>query len=492
MGRTAHAGMWLTAAFLLANGCADDETVTRARVQTGSTARAGAANAGSSAMGRAGGTEAPENLAGGATFGDAGAANAAGAAGLGATTLVGDLSRDILDTSLEIDLATQTGRATIALAASPSRSASFEIGDLDIASVVSGTTTLGWVDRGALLDIEVPPSTEPLVLTIDYAWHLHELSDGVSANGYTYTWPYYCGNVFPCHSDPADGMRLRLKLEGLSPTDVAIYPTELSNEAPAYMPAWAVGQYTRALLGTTDAGTRLTISFLPGGLANAAAGATYLLSAFNWLEQHLGPYLFGSDAGPVAVPWYANNTGGMEHHPYWHIAVVSMGEYTTQVHEALHGWFGNGVRLRCWEDFVLSEGTVTYLTARVLEEVAGTTVSDPVWRKYQAELTQRSAGSGNRVAWPSSCGEVDILKDGLYSRIPYLKGAFFYLALEQKIGRPLLDAALQTFYQRWAGKAAGMQDMLDVILEVSGYDAQQCAEAWLVNLPPLPAAGPCP
>jgi aminopeptidase N len=41
-----------------------------------------------------------------------------------------------------------------------------------------------------------------------------------------------------------------------------------------------------------------------------------------------------------------------------------MGREVDQVHEAAHGWFGDGVRLRCWEDFVLSEGTASHLDAR--------------------------------------------------------------------------------------------------------------------------------
>src|SRR5262249_4552368 len=48
-----------------------------------------------------------------------------------------DWTRDILSTGLELDLATLSGTATIVLAGSESTGASFEIGDLEIASVQS-------------------------------------------------------------------------------------------------------------------------------------------------------------------------------------------------------------------------------------------------------------------------------------------------------------------------------------------------------------------
>ena len=54
----------------------------------------------------------------------------------------------------------------------------------------------------------------------------------------------------------------------------------------------------------------------------------------------------------------------MEHHPQWHVDDSSFGSQETQAHEASHGWYGDGIRLACWEDFVLSEGTVTYLAGR--------------------------------------------------------------------------------------------------------------------------------
>ena len=65
---------------------------------------------------------------------------------------------------------------------------------------------------------------------------------------------------------------------------------------------------------------------------------------------------FGSKAGIVSVAWPAGAFGGMEHHPFSHVAEAAMDSEETLVHESAHGWFGDGIRIGCWEDFVLSEG----------------------------------------------------------------------------------------------------------------------------------------
>jgi aminopeptidase N len=227
---------------------------------------------------------------------------------------------------------------------------------------------------------------------------------------------------------------------------------------------------------------------LPDSAADSGRGTANLVSAFEWLETNIGPYRFGNDVGTVAVDWGPDSLGGMEHHPYWHVATKSLSDEAVNVHEAAHGWFGNGVRLRCWEDFVLSEGTATYLAARVLEEVKA---GDTTWTRYEADLSARLA-AGNHQAWyPSECNVIDVVDSGLFNRLTYLKGAFFLRSLEQKVGRAGFDESLRTFYALFAGQAARLQDLLDVVNEVTDYDARDCAQTWLVSAP-TPQLEACP
>lgn len=444
------------------------------------------------AAGATGGVPTPtEGGAGGFTAGTGAPDESPGAAGVGdGGDILADPKRDILDTTLEIDVATGRSKATITVAPSASQAVTFEIGNLRIESVTVAGKAVRWSAHRSALDIEVPPTTEPLVVTIEYRWEWQSGLEGVNRDGYTFTWPYYCGNVFPCHSDPADGTKFHLQLRGVERGTTILYPNAIETDAPAFAAAWIMGKYTELPLGVTRSGTRVSTWYLPGGEADARAGTAHLLASFEWFEDHLGPYRFGSHVGSAAAPWRDDAYAGMEHHPVWHVAVGSMSKEKTQVHEAAHGWFGNGVRLRCWEDIVLSEGTVAYLTARALEEVAGTSVSDPIWTTYERQLDALRVPGANEQAWPQSCGVIDILS--AYSVSPYVKGAFFYRALELKIGRGVIDEALAAFYARHAGEATGMQDMLDVIAEVSDYDPTDCATAWLVDAKSIPVVGACP
>ncbi len=89
---------------------------------------------------------------------------------------------------------------------------------------------------------------------------------------------------------------------------------------------------------------------------------------------------------------------------------------------------------------------------------------------------------GDTPAWPDGCDQIDLLPDKLWSDIPYMKGAFFYRAVEQQIGRPMMDKVLHDFYVAHAGQSATMQQLVDSIQTVSGFDAMPLATAWLKNL----------
>lgn len=49
-------------------------------------------------------------------------------------------------------------------------------------------------------------------------------------------------------------------------------------------------------------------------------GGAHLRQVFDWLETTYGEYLFGDEVGSVSVAWGPGAYGGMEHHPYWHVA----------------------------------------------------------------------------------------------------------------------------------------------------------------------------
>lgn len=398
-----------------------------------------------------------------------------------------NLAREIVDTKLAVDVAQRTGTATITFAASAEPGATLEVGDLMIERVTVDGADLAHAVNAKLLDLALPASDEAIAVTIAYRYMHHDDFNGVSSQGFTLVWPYHCGNMFPCHSDPADGTTFSLELAGVSAPNTAVFPATIPAEAPPYMLAWATGAYTEIALGTTTAGTQLSVWHQPGEDAKARQGTEHLVVAFDWLEKTLGPYRFGPKTGTVSTAWGPGALGGMEHHPYWHVGSGALGDVDTNVHEAVHGWYGNGIRIACWEDFVLSEGTTTYLTGRAFDAVAPT-VGATIWQAYEDDL---GAIDPNDKVWPQTCGTIDILEDELFTRAPYMRGAFFYRAIALKVGAENLDRALATFYANNATRPAKMSDMLATINLVTGYDPTACAEMWLRSAT-IPAVGPCP
>ena len=198
----------------------------------------------------------------------------------------------------------------------------------------------------------------------------------------------------------------------------------------------------------------------------------------DWLERTLGPYPFGDEYASVEVDWGGDAFGGMEHHPFSHLASANLTSEVSHVHEAAHGWFGDGIRIACWEDFVLSEATVTYLAAHVLGQVASPELEARIWNDYASQLQQVLA-TNDGVAWPDSCGQVDILEDGLYSNVPYMKGAFFFRDVARMVGPDALDAALGTFTRQHMGHAMGMQSLLDHLESETETDLGPLATSWL-------------
>lgn len=399
------------------------------------------------------------------------------------------LDAGVLSTDLVIDLTTLSGRAVVTHG--PAETIVLEVADL---SAMRVTDADGAPVAAAVVDGEVTlPGTVDAATTYLFEYDFSPRPSGtfqgwVPDDGFSFLWPYFCGNLFPCVSSPRDGARFTLSVEGVPAGQTAIYPRTIAADAPSYMLAIAVGDYQHEHLGTTAAGTDLGVYYFSGEATSALEGVADLVAVFDFYERTYGPYLFGDDVASVAASWGPAGLGGMEHHPYFHVARPSMASPVVQAHEAAHGWYGNGVRIRCWEDFVLSEGVATYLTARALAAVGGRVAEAEVWDSYAVDL-RNAISRGDTEAWPEGCDDIDILTHPVWAGIPYTKGAFFLRAVEREVGAEALDEVLARFYQRFGGRdAASMGDLLVAIEEGTGFDPSALSAIWLRGrgLPELP------
>ncbi|HUS30235.1 MAG TPA: hypothetical protein VMZ53_17125, partial [Kofleriaceae bacterium] len=156
-----------------------------------------------------------------------------------------NLAREIVDTKLSFDVTAKTGTAAITFAPSTEPGASLEVGDLSIDPLAIGGEYLASAQTGAQLDLALPASTEAITVDVSFRYNFHEGFEGASSKGFTLFWPYYCGNLFPCHSQPADGTTFSLDLAGIADGKTAVFPPSIESEAPSYQIAWSIGDYTQ-------------------------------------------------------------------------------------------------------------------------------------------------------------------------------------------------------------------------------------------------------
>lgn len=396
-----------------------------------------------------------------------------------------NLDRDLLQLDLKLDVATDRGEALWTVSDhAEAGNVSFEVGTLTALEVQGldaegAESALPWQQIGSRVDVGLPAGTPPRI-RLRYAFSRTPSFGGLTAGGWSVVWPTECGNLFPCHSAPSDGIRFTLAVAGLNAGEVAVHAPPMAHEASAYVVALAIGAYAWHDRGETSAGTRIGYWATDAMVAAAEQGTAWLPQAFEWLEQVLGAYPYGDRAGPVHVDWGPFGYGGMEHHPYWHVGNVAMADPMVHVHEAAHGWFGSGVRLRCWEDLLLSEGVADYLMirARIVVQKAD---PQPIWKSVQDALAGIRSKGNDRVVWPKSCGVVDV-KKGLFGKVTYHRGALFLHAVGELVGDPAkVDAALGSFAKAWMGKAAGVQDLLDHLEAELAVDLSTLEQTWLLR-----------
>jgi hypothetical protein len=394
-----------------------------------------------------------------------------------------DTNRDIISTALVFGVTSKTADATIVIAGSDSQGASFEVEGLNITGVVSPSSPLPiqYAVNNGRLDIGVPATPNDIELHIKYSYGTQKNFDGYLAEKLTFLWPRFCGNLFPCKSVPSEGSRFTMELYGVPMGDTPVYPASIPMDAPSYMPAFAMADYKYVNLGKTAAGTEVGVYHVPGEEAATMEGTKDLTAFFDFLEKTYGAYSFGPKVASVSANWGPGAYGGMEHHPYWHVAREAMNDPVTHAHEAAHGWFGDGVRIACWEDFVLSEGTVTYLAARAIEAVGGVAAGQTVWDGYQTEL-DAVLPTEDTILMLDTCNDIDLIVHPLWSNVTYMKGAFFYKAVEAQVGREKLDAVLKKFYETYKNKSARTQDMIDMIQSETGADISIHVNGWLKGM----------
>jgi aminopeptidase N len=233
------------------------------------------------------------------------------------------------------------------------------------------------------------------------------------------------------------------------------------NPIPPYLIALAVGdlQYDKI-------GNGLGVYAEPNILIEASDEFANMDKMMETAESLFGPYRWNRYDILVLPPSFP--FGGMENPQLSFISPTIIAKdqslTSTIAHELAHAWSGNLVNNATWNDFWLNEGFTVYIERRIMEELKG--------KKYIAFK--------NEVAYRNLQETIKILDkedthlklnlgkknpDEALTSIPYIKGYFFLLEIEKKVGRKKMDIFLRNYFDHFAFQSITTEDFLNYLTE---------------------------
>ena len=227
-----------------------------------------------------------------------------------------------------------------------------------------------------------------------------------------------------------------------------VYHFEMPQKIPSYLMALGVGDLEFRSLGPRT-GVYAEPSLIDKAEYEFADTEAMMTSA----EELYGPYLWGRYdllVLPPSFPW-----GGMENprltFVYPLVLVGDRSLVSLVAHELAHSWSGNLVTNANWDDVWLNEGFTTYFTGRIMEAVYGESYQDMLDVKSEIVLREEV----ERMGPESADTRLKLNMDGrnpdeAFSSIPYQKGKFFLVTLENAVGRERWDAFLKEYFARHA------------------------------------------
>lgn len=246
---------------------------------------------------------------------------------------------------------------------------------------------------------------------------------------------------------------------------------------------------------TTSSGVELSAAVFPSSDAAIAAHLGAASDAIEWMDAHIAPYPWPTALTFAEVPGYP---GGFEHtSAVWLGSVVIDGGDDgdlVAVHEVVHHWWGNDVRIADWTHFWLSEGFADWTTTFAIFETLDPALAAAEQRSFRIAAANLSypATASHPMPGPlrfTDPGEfVDQLQNnGLFF---YRYGAAFLEMVHQRLVRDYdtdLPALLSIWHEEQHGQAVTTEQFRDFLIARTGDTA-----TWTELFDQWVYATPCP
>ncbi len=235
------------------------------------------------------------------------------------------------------------------------------------------------------------------------------------------------------------------------------YAFSMPQPVPSYLIALAVGDVQFRAVGK-----RTGIYAEPALVRGAAYEFEETEKMVVACEKLFGPYRWGRYDMLVLPPSFPY--GGMENPRLTFLTPTSVVGDRSGVsliaHELAHSWSGNLVTNATWRDFWLNEGTTTYLTYRIMDEVYGKRRGAMERVLGQQDLVvsfAEVAKEGDKALAYDVRGRDP---DEVFSSIPYQRGNLLLEYLEHKFGRAKFDAFLRGWFDDNAFQSKTTEDFI--------------------------------
>jgi leukotriene-A4 hydrolase len=237
---------------------------------------------------------------------------------------------------------------------------------------------------------------------------------------------------------------------------------EMPQPVPSYLIALAVGD-----LQFRPVGRRTGIYAERSMVKGAAYEFEDTERMVQVCEKLFGAYRWGRYDMLVLPPSFPY--GGMENPRLTFLTPTSIVGDKSGValiaHELAHSWSGNLVTNATWRDFWLNEGTTTYLTYRIMDEVYGQRRGDMERMQGQQDLVEafeQATREGDKaLAYDQRARD----PDEVFSSIPYQRGYLLLHYLEHKFGRAKFDAFLRGWFDEHAFQSRTTEDFIVYVEE---------------------------
>ena len=223
-----------------------------------------------------------------------------------------------------------------------------------------------------------------------------------------------------------------------------VYHFEMPQKIPSYLVALGVGD-----LEFRSLGPRTGIYAEPSLIAKAEYEFADTEAMMTSAEELYGPYRWGRYDLLILPPSFP--FGGMENprltflSPFYLVGDRSL--VSVIAHELAHSWSGNLVTNSDWNDIWLNEGFTTYFGGRIMEVVYGKSYQDMLDVVKEIDLS----ATVDRIGPDNADTRLKVNFDGrdpsgVFTNIPYYKGHFFLMAIENAVGRERWDAFLKDYF----------------------------------------------